>query len=293
MTKYLLAGIDGSPQSTAAARWAAGEAVRRGLGLRLVHAQTWLDDIHAGPAQPTDVRALTLRMLSDAQQDIRRSHPGLEVLAELIGTGDPAGDPADELAGAAGAAELLVLGSRGYGGFTGLLIGSVGLAVAARCEVPTVLVRNTGTERPGPAGGEIVLGVDTRSPSDDVIDFAFQQASRHGAVLRAVHGWAPPPVWGYAGWVPPQAEADQFRAIEAELLADALTGWREKYPEVVLIEDCRVGTGSSALVDLSADAALVVVGRRRRPHRAGMRIGPVAHAVLHHAKAPVAVVPHD
>ncbi|WP_329500457.1 universal stress protein [Kitasatospora herbaricolor] len=290
MTQYLLAGVDGSPQSTAAARWAAGEAVRRGIPLRLVHARTWLDDIHADPSRPTDVRALTLRMLSDAQTEVRRSHPELEVHTELIG----GGDPVDELAEAATAAELLVLGSRGLGGFAGLLVGSAGLALAARCEVPTVLVRDFEGERPGdPDAREVVLGVDSHSPSPDVIDFAFHQAARLGAVLRAVHGWAPPAAWGYAGWVPPQAEADQFRAIEAELLAEALTGRREKYPDVVVVEDCRIGTGSSALVDLSADAALVVVGRRRRPHHAGMRIGPVAHAVLHHAQAPVAVVPHD
>ncbi|BFV60786.1 universal stress protein [Kitasatospora sp. CMC57] len=293
MTKYLLAGVDGSPRSTAAARWAADEAARRGHGLRLVHARTWLDDIHADPAQPTDVRGLTLRMLADAEQEIRRSHPGLEVRTELIG----GGEPIEELVGAATGAELLVLGSRGLGGFAGLMVGSVGLGVAARCEVPTVLVRADGTDeaegRGGPVGREVVLGVDTRAPSDDVIDFAFRQAARLGAVLRAVHGWTPPPAWGYAGWVPPLGEADQFRAIEAELLTEALATRREKYPDVVLAEDSRIGTGSSTLVDLSADAALVVVGRRRRPHGAGMRLGPVAHAVLHHAKAPVAVVPHD
>ncbi|MGW2402740.1 universal stress protein [Kitasatospora sp. NPDC001664] len=290
MTQYLLAGVDGSPESTAAARWAADEAARRRVGLRLVHAQTWLDDVHADQVRPTDVRGLTRRMLDDARQEVLAAHPGLEVRAELVGDGEPT----DALVEAATAAELLVLGSRGLGGFRGLLVGSFGLAVAARCEVPTVLVRATGAEGTGrPDRTEVVLGVDTRSPSDEVVDFAFQQAARLGATLRAVHGWTPPPVWGYAGWVPPMAEAEQFRAIEAELLAEALAGRREKYPEVTVVEDCRIGTGSSVLVDVSAGAALVVVGRRRRRHEVGMRLGPIAHAVLHHAEAPVAVVPHD
>ncbi|MEV6213089.1 universal stress protein [Kitasatospora sp. NPDC051914] len=290
MSAHVLAGIDGSPESTAAARWAADEAGRRGLPLRLVHARTWLDDIHADPTLPQDVRALAARMLSDAEAVVRGTRPDVAVRTELIG----GGDPVDVLVEAAGQADVLVLGSRGIGGFEGLLVGSVGLAVAGRCDVPLVLVRAGEPERSaGHDGAEVVLGVDTRDPAADVIDFAFREAARRGTVLRAVHGWSPPPVWGYAGWVPPQAEAEQFRALEAELLGDALAGWREKYPEVTVVEHCRAGSGSSAVVDLSADAALVVIGRRRRPHHIGMRLGPVAHAVLHHAQAPVVLVPHD
>ncbi|MEU2632783.1 universal stress protein [Kitasatospora sp. NPDC007106] len=126
-----------------------------------------------------------------------------------------------------------------------------------------------------------------------MLEFAFREAARRGLVLRAVHGWTPPPVWGYAGGVAPQVEADQFRAVEAELLDEALVGWREKYPEVTVLQDCRIAGGAQAVVDTAADAALVVVGRRRRRHRVGLHLGPVAHAVLHHAQAPVAVVPHD
>ncbi|MFE7191926.1 universal stress protein [Kitasatospora sp. NPDC057541] len=294
MNSYVLAGVDGSSESTAAARWAAAEAVRRGLALRLVHVRTWLDDTHGDPGQPGDVRALTSRMLSDTRQAVLDAHPGLEVGAELIGDTDAVEPLASALAGAAGGAELLVLGSRGLGGFTGLLVGSVGLAVAGRCEVPSVFVRAGGSERPGGSGRpEVVVGVDTRAPSREVVEFAFREAARRGTVLRAVHGWEPPPVWGYAGWVPPLAEAEQFRAIERELLTVALADRREEFPEVEVVEDCRIGTGSSALVEASAEASVVVVGRRRHPHRAGLRLGPVAHAVLHHAQAPVVIVPHD
>ncbi|MFD0275630.1 universal stress protein [Kitasatospora sp. NPDC127111] len=290
MNTYVLAGVDGSAESTAAARWAAAEAVRRGLTLRLVHARTWLDDVHADPGRPADVRALTVRLLSDAERAVLDAYPGLEIRTELIG----GAEPIEALTGAASDAALLVLGSRGLGGFTGLLVGSVGLAVAGRCEVPAVFVRAGESERPGgPGRPEVVVGVDTRSPSPEVVEFAFREAARRGAVLRAVHGWEPPPVWGYPGWVPPLAEAEQFRAIEGELLGEALTGWREKFPDVEVVEDSRTGTGSSALVEVSSGAAVVVIGRRRRPHHVGMRLGPVAHAVLHHAHAPVTVVPHD
>ncbi|MFB7469815.1 universal stress protein [Kitasatospora sp. NPDC056184] len=294
MSSYVLAGVDGSAESTAAARWAAAEAVRRGLALRLVHARTWLDDIHGDPGQPADVRALTSRMLSDTRQAVLDAHPGLEVGAELIGDTDAVEPLAATLASAASGAELLVLGSRGLGGFAGLLVGSVGLAVAGRCEVPAVFVRAGEAERPGrPDRPEVVVGVDTREPSREVVEFAFREAARRGTVLRAVHGWEPPAVWGYAGGVSPLTEAEQFRVIERELLSVALADWREKFPEVEVVEDTRIGTGSSALVEASADACLVVVGRRRRPHHAGLRLGPVAHAVLHHSQAPVVIVPHD
>ncbi|WP_354643745.1 universal stress protein [Kitasatospora camelliae] len=294
--QHLLVGVDGSPESTAAARWAAAEAVRRGLPLRVVHAQTWLDRIHADPGQSADLRARTGRLLADAEAEVRRAEPGLEVRAELL---EGCGEPVDTLVEAAADAQVLVLGSRGTGGFAGLMVGSVGLAVVGRTSVPTVLVRagaTRGAAEAGEAGeagearGEVVVGVGTRAPAEEVLEYAFEEAARRGAVLRAVHGWAPPP--GYAGWVPLEADTERFRAAEAELLSEALAGWRQKYPEVAVVEDTRIGGAAAALVEGSDGAALVVVGRRRRPRLLSPRLGAVTHAVLHHSHAAVAVVPH-
>ncbi|MEU6972020.1 universal stress protein [Kitasatospora aureofaciens] len=291
MRKFVLAGIDGSAESTAAAQWAADEAVRRGHALRLVHAWTWEDDVHADPGQPAQVRALTERMLADAARQVRSAHPGLEVHTGLL----PGHEPTASLLAAAAESELLAVGSLGLGGFEGLLVGSVGLNAAARCDVPVVLVRAAAqTQQAGARdAAEVVVGIDTRAPADEVVDFAFQEAAARGTVLRAVHGWTPPAVWGYAGWVAPRIETEQFRAIEDELLSQALSMWRDKYPDVAVVEDSRIVGGAGAVVDASGDAALVVVGRHRRRHHLGLRLGPVAHAVIHHAQAPVAVVPHD
>ncbi|GGQ76583.1 universal stress protein [Kitasatospora griseola] len=282
MGTFVLAGTDGSAESTAAAHWAADEALRRGLALRLVHAWTWEDDLHADPSQPASVRTLAERMLADTAKQVRDAHPGLELHTGLLTGGEPAAD----LVAAAADAELLAVGSLGLGRFEGLLVGSIGLDVAARCEVPVVLVR-AAQPKPGEAPGEVVVGIDTRAPADAVVDFAFRAAEARGAVLRVVHGWTPPPVWGYAGWVAPETEAEQFRVLEAELLTQGLGAWRAKYPQVTVVEDSRIGSGAGAVVDASAGAALVVVGRRRH------RLGRVAHAVSHHAKSPVAIVPHD
>nr|BEK63436.1 universal stress protein [Kitasatospora purpeofusca] len=289
MSEFVLAGVDGSAESTAAARWAADEAARRGHALRLVHAWTWEDDVHADPGRPEQVRSLSERLLDDAAREVRSTHPGLEVHTGLLAGHEPIA----ALLAAAADSELFVVGSLGLGGFESLLVGSVGLDVAARCEVPVVLVRAARTRAAGADGAtEVVVGIDTRAPADEVVEFAFQQAAACAAVLRAVHGWTPPPVWGYAGWAAPQVDTERFRAIEAELLGLALGGWRAKYPEVTVVEDTRIGSGAGAVVDASGNAALVVVGRRRH-HGLGLRLGPVAHAVIHHAQAPVTVVPHD
>jgi nucleotide-binding universal stress UspA family protein len=228
------------------------------------------------------------RRLAALGADIGRRHPDLDVTTELL-----LDDPADGLVAAAGASELLVLGSRGIGGFRGLLVGSVGLATAARAEVPTVLVR-AGEQVVGAAGGasEIVVGLDTRAPAAAVLDFAFREAALRGAGVRVVHGWNLPPTYGYAGWVAPETELRELGALEAKLLAEAVEDWRERFPGIEVSEEARPGGAAHAVVAASERAALVVVGRRTNPHWRAPHLGPVAHAVIHHAKAPTAVIPH-
>ncbi|MEV7186741.1 universal stress protein [Kitasatospora sp. NPDC093102] len=284
MTSTVLAGVDGSPQSTAAARWAAAEAVRRGASLRLVHAWPWLTDGVSSFAEPDALPEAVRRIMAESAEDIRGLYPDLKVENDAV-----LDAPVDGLLAAAAEADLLVLGSRGRGGFTGLLLGSVSMSVAGRSTVPLVVVRETGT--PGEGAGEVVVGVDAHTPEAEVLDFAFREAALRGARLRAVHGWDLPPVFGYAGGVVPAAELGQLEALEAELLSLALADLREKHPEVEVVEDVQLGA-ARALVEASAGAALVVVGRGRRPIEFGPRLGRIAHAVLHHAEAPVAVVPH-
>ncbi|MFF2075977.1 universal stress protein [Kitasatospora sp. NPDC058162] len=284
MTSTVVAGVDGSPESTAAAQWAAEEAGRRGASLRLVHAWPWLTDGVAAYAEPDDLPAAAQRTLAEAAEAVRRGHPELAVHTDAV-----LDSPVDGLVAAAAEAELLVLGSRGRGGFAGLLLGSVSMAVAGRSGTPVVVVRETGQgDRPS---GEVVVGVDAHAPEEEVLDFAFREAALRGARVRAVHGWDLPPLFGYAGGAVLAGEVDQLEALEAKLLSLALAGPRERHPAVDVVEDVRLGA-ARGLVEASAGAGLVVVGRRRRPVEFGPRLGGVAHAALHHAEAPVAVVPH-
>ncbi|WP_425554849.1 universal stress protein [Kitasatospora putterlickiae] len=134
--------------------------------------------------------------------------------------------------------------------------------------------------------------MDAAAPDDTVLDFAFHEARLRGARVRAIHGWDLPPAFAVVGFLPSGAEMAQLQVAEEKALAAALAAHRERHPGTEVVEEARLGAART-LVEDSAGAALVVVGRRRRPHDLGPRLGRIAHAVLHHAQAPVAVVPHD
>jgi nucleotide-binding universal stress UspA family protein len=235
----------------------------------------------------------------EAAEELRSRHPGLDVTVDQV-----SGRPAEVLTEAVQDAELLVLGSRGLSGIGGFLVGSVGQAVVAQAERPVVLVRAEEQVADGHATdpsaipfagtpfGPVVLGLDTVSPDEAVITFAFEAAARRVTPLRVVHGWNLPPYFAYG--LPADPELNALLAKqEAAALAEVLHRWKEKYPAVTVVEESRAGNPAVHLVDASREASLVVVGRRIRHSTLGAHIGPVTHAVLHHAAAPVVVVAHD
>ncbi|WP_369249509.1 universal stress protein [Streptomyces sp. R41] len=301
MPRTVTVGLDGSPESRAAAEWAAREAELRGLPLKVVH--VW-EPVPEPMAQAPLLGAETQqhwteRIPREAADGIRVRHPGAEVVMEQL-----SGRPAEVLPGAAKDAELLVLGSRGMSGVGGFMVGSVGLAVVAHAERPVVLVRAgeqaadehtmdpSGVPSASAPFRPVVLGLDTANPDDALIGFAFQAALLRGTSLRVVHGWNEPPYIAYG--MPPDLEMNaRIAAEEAAAVSEALRPWRQKYSAVDVVEDSLSGKAANHLVDASREASLVVIGRRVRRSPLGAHIGPVTHAVLHHATAPVAVVPHD
>ena len=293
MPRTVTAGLDGSLESRAAADWAAREAKLRGLPLRLVNVWEPVPDplAQAPLLGPETHQHWTERIPREAAGELRVAHPEVDVLIEQV-----TGRPAEELTDAAKDAELLVLGSRGLSGVGGFMVGSVGLAVVAHAERPVVLVRaegdTPGTDAGVPPSRPVVLGLDTRAPDDTLIGFAFEAALLHGTSLRVVHAWNEPPYIAYG--MPPDLELNaQLGMAEAAAVSEALRPWRRKFPTVDVVEDSLSGRAADHLVDASHEASLVVVGRRIRRSPLGAHIGPVTHAVLHHATAPVAVVPHD
>ncbi|WP_035792174.1 universal stress protein [Kitasatospora mediocidica] len=279
----VVVGVDGSAQSAAAAEWAGYQARRSGSGLRLLHA--------VRPPRPGAATGRSERLpdpVGELHVRIARLLPELDV--SLVRC---AGDALHVLSAAAEHSELLVLGSRGLGGFAGPLVGSVALDVVAVAHRPVVLVRS-GMASEHAGSGEVVLGVEGSRPCEEVIGFAFEEAAKRGAVLRAVHGGLPPagPYLTKAPLPQPQIRI-ALAAAQVQQLQDCLDRWSDKFPEVRTSVELMDHGAARALVQASASADLLVVGRRI-PERSlpGLHLGPVAHAVVHHAHCPVAVVPH-
>ncbi|MEU5665571.1 universal stress protein [Streptomyces longwoodensis] len=306
MVRTVVAGLDGSHESRAAAEWAAREATLRGLPLKIVHVWEPMPEFLAqAHLLGTETEAhWRERIPREAADGIRLRHPGLAVTMEQI-----PGRAGEVLPEAAEDADLLVLGSRALSGVGGFLVGSVGHAVVAHTEVPVVLVRageqaddeherdpvghpSAATRfRSVVAGIDITNSADSADSADAVLAFAFEEADRRATDLEVVHSWSPPPCSAYALAADPERRDGTARQ-QAARLTDVLSPWRRKFPAVEVIARSRVGSAADHLGAAALRASLLVVGRRIRRHALGTHIGPVTHAVLHHAPVPVAVVAH-
>lgn len=275
--RAVLVGVDDTADAWLAADWAATEAGLRGTGLRVLHA--------VGTGSPggegADARVLdaAASVLDDAVARIAAGHPGVPLDTALAHE-----QPAEALIDAAQDADLIVVGTRGRGGFSGLLLGSVSLRTVAHADRPVVVARGH-TEKT--EYGSIVVGVrDERD--EDAVRFALAEARLRGVGVRVLHAWTP---LARAGLVVPQAsQVDDEQHVHTRLLAHAARPIAE-FPQVRADTDLVIGTPAAALVEASARAGLVVVSRHPPVGRFALRLGSVVHAVLHHAACPVAVVP--
>ncbi|WP_327181197.1 universal stress protein [Streptomyces sp. NBC_01334] len=290
MTVPITAGVDGTDESLAALAWAAREAVRRDLELRVVHAWRFQPNAAADVADRDAQERWVRDSVREAVATVAERHPALAVTTDV-----QEGSPVETLAAAAADAELLVLGSRGHGPVVGFLLGSVGQQVIAEAARPVVLVRAGDKPSAEVAGHEIVVG-QQGEPEDSApaLRFAFETAAARGAGVRAVRAWTLPPVFAYSpGSLKLADDAGGLEPYEKKALASALDPWRERFPDVPVVEHVEMGSAGQVLLSVSGRAQLMVVGRRAHRTAVGARIGSVAHGVLHHADCPVAVVPHD
>jgi nucleotide-binding universal stress UspA family protein len=286
--KPIVAGTDGSEESLRAVDWAAREAALRGAPLRIVAAPALLPRMasRVGTVEYDTVTDVLLkerdRALTTAAERATRTALGL-----LIDSDPLNGEPAQAITESGSGAQMLVLGSRGIGAFTALLLGSVSRYAASHASCPVVVVRD---EVPSPHG-LVGVGVGDLDTCGDALTFAFEEASLRKASLLAVHAWHTPQTEisraGQAFTPPgPQAAA----ADAARHLTGLLDDWRAKYPDVPVSQEVVHGHPGRVLVGLSARADLVVVGRHAK-HPGLPGAGSVRHAVLNHAHGPVVTVP--
>ncbi|MEU9623263.1 MULTISPECIES: universal stress protein [unclassified Streptomyces] len=278
----VIAAVDGSSHSREALDWAAREAVRRGLALVIVHART--------PTRRT-VQETQLRGAEELlTQSVRRV---CEIAPDLHPTTlAPLDFPAAALTSLSRDASLVVVGSRGLGGFRSLMLGSNSLATASMAKCPVVVIHGGPSEEDGgvaEAYPDIVAGVAADESSEAVLDFAFATAAtRPGARLRIVHGWTMFSSMLSGG---PVFDRDAAAGAAERTLAELTAGRQEKYPQVEVVREPVGGSASRTLVTASATAALTVIGRRKGGESLGLGLSPVAQTTLTHALGPVAVVP--
>jgi nucleotide-binding universal stress UspA family protein len=287
----VVVGVDGSDTAAAAVTWAAGEAGLRHRPLHVVHAFVWpmVSVPLGGTREWPALRDAADRVLAAAVRHAETAAPDVPVSGEVVSGEVVSGGAAEVLVAQSDGAELLVVGSRGLGGFTGLLLGSVGVQTAAHAACPVVVVR---PDEGDPAPGPVVVGVDGSPGSDAAIGFASEAAQRYGRELVAVLAWTEPTASFPGDVLPLVWDVDEIEADEAKALSEALAGWRTRYPDLPVRERVMRGSAAQALVTAAAGADLLVVGARGRGGFGGLLLGSVSQRVLHHAPCPVAVVRH-
>ena len=282
----VIVGVDGSPESDAAVGWAARDAAVRGLPLTLVHV--------ASPADATWSQAPILEESPEEQQAEGRSllahastiaRDAIADTAQITINGELLSSSATilTLVEQSKDAELIVVGSRGRGALSRSILGSVSSGLIRHAHCPVALIREDKTQMPNPARDPILVGIDGAT-SELATAIAFEEASLRHADLVALHAWNDVDMNAIPGydWSPTTAK-------EGQVLAEAVAGWQERYPDVSVHNRVVSDRAARAIVDASESAQLVVVGTHGSGALAGMLLGSVSNAVVQAVRTPVIV----
>lgn len=281
----VVVGVDGSPASNFAVCWAARDAAMRNIPLTLVH---MVNATTVWPQVPMASEALAWqeddgrRLLQEAvkiAEDATRTSRNIDIASELWH-----GRPTPTLARMSEEAIMVVVGSYGRGAIGRGVLGSVSSGIVRRASCPVAVIHDEDPLMPYPAQAPVLVGIDGSPASELATTIAFDEASRRGVELKAVHAWSDTGILGLPGvdWSAVKAEAERS-------LSERLAGWRERYPDVTVHRIVVGDRPARQLIEQSETAQLTVVGSHGRGCLTGVLLGSVSNAVVHSIRMPVIV----
>lgn len=287
----IVVAVDGSDASNNAVRWAANTAMKREIPLRLATSYTMPQYLYAEGMVPpeelfSDLQAEAMEKIEAAREIAYEVAPDI-----LIGHTIAEGSPIDMLLDMSRDVTMLVLGSRGLGGLSGMVMGSVSAAVVSHAHCPVVVVREDSNVTENNKYGPIVVGVDGSDVSQKATEYAFAEAKVRNCELIAVHTWMD--MQAQASLAGVNAAQAQWEAIEnqqVEVLTERLAPLIEKYPDVAVGKVITRDRPVRALAEQAEGAQLLVVGSHGRGGFKGMLLGSTSRALLQAAPCPMMVV---
>lgn len=296
-SNVIVAGVDGSPSSTAAAMWAADEAQRRNAGLRLVQAYS-VSVGFAGPGVmiPTnifdDVRQWAKTVLTSVADAVRAAHPDLDIDAQLRHD-----VPFVALREAGSHALMTVVGTHGTSAVMDSLVGSIPVRLASHGPGPVVVIRADPAVASAQNRGAVLVGLDGSADSERALSFAFEEASLRETSLVALHCWGARSD-SFRLPYPPESrdEAAQEPLLRRVQLAELLSGWSDKYPDVRVKPVIREGQPAAEILrycqhgDGADGPAMIVVGSRGHGGFAGLLLGSTSQALIAHSSCPLVII---
>lgn len=289
-THGMVVAVDGSPSSLTATDWAARDAALRRVPLTLVHVLT---DPPVGMwPEPALLNGFSEWRAKNGHEVLSKAR---QIARQAVGDDDAvtirelscAGAPIPTLVDLSKYADMVVVGSRGHGALTRLLLGSVSTGVVHRSHCPVAVIHDQDPLMDHPSNAPVLVGVDGSPASELAVAIAFDEASRRSVDLIAVHGWFDDELREWIG-----VDWDHQLEVGKEVLAERLAGWEERYPDVSVDRRLVDGDPAENLVSASELAQLTVVGSHGRGGFAGMLLGSVSSAVVHAARTPVIVARH-